>query len=259
MAIVNSSGIKYGAGALIFFFLLFALCPISAQTRKKIDKQYARERVTRNSDPAGQEESRKPVKNEITSENQKDGGEKKVPGDVGLYDEYNAPRAEEESYVWLIFKTIFVIGVLVGGFYYFFRFVTKKVGIQVLGKDVVQILSIVPLGQNKFLQVVDLAGRVMVLGISDTSINLITEIKDKDEINRIRLLSSKSTPVEQEGFHEFIVKQIGKLADLTKKRRRGTGAGVYESRQDLSESDRLDYLKKQKERLKKLNGQDDEK
>ena len=35
----------------------------------------------------------------------------------------------------------------------------------------------------------------MVIGVSDSNINLITEIQDKDEIDRIRLLSSKSTPV----------------------------------------------------------------
>ena len=69
-----------------------------------------------------------------------------------------------------------MIGLLVGGFYYFFRFVTRKVGIQMLGRDVVQVLSVVPIGQNKYLQVVDLAGRVLVLGVTDSNINFITEI-----------------------------------------------------------------------------------
>jgi flagellar biogenesis protein FliO len=190
--------------------------------------------------------------------------EKAAKEDSDLY-KYEKPSLEEESTAWLIFKTIFVIGLLVGGFYYFFRFVTKKAGIQVLGRDVVQVMSIVPLGQNKFLQVVDLAGRILVLGVCDGNISLIAEIREKDEIDRIRLLSSKSTPVEQFNFQEYVVRHMGKFIDTLKEKgwrgdKTGRRRGHFKADEaGEAEVDRLDYLRNQKDRLKKLNGLDDEK
>ena len=66
---------------------------------------------------------------------------------------------EEESSAWMFFKMLFVLGIFGGGFYYFYRFVTKKAGISVFGGEAVQVLSVVPIGQNKFLQLVDVAGQ----------------------------------------------------------------------------------------------------
>jgi flagellar protein FliO/FliZ len=164
---------------------------------------------------------------------------------------YEQPQVEEESYVWLIFKTIFVMGVLVAGFYYFFKFITQKVAITAIGQEVITILSVVPLGQNKFLQVVDIAGKVYVLGVSDNTINLITEIKDKDDIDRIRLLSSKSTPPKQGGFQEYLSTQLGKVLD--KMKNPGRPSQRFASEEKTIHDD---VLLAYRQRLKKLNGDD---
>lgn len=109
------------------------------------------------------------------------------------------PKAVEDSYAWDIFKTILILAILVGAFYYFFRFVTKRAGIQVMGEDVLKTLAISPVGQNKHIQVVDLAGKILILGVTDGSINLITEISDRDEMDRIRLLGSRAaTPLKED-------------------------------------------------------------
>ncbi len=221
---------------IIFFALIFALCPIAGlQTSAKSIKD---------------SESKK---NGIVNETE---NKEKAPAREGdtLYN-YEKPTVEEESYTWLVVKTLIVLGALVGGFYYFFRFVTKKAGIQTLGRDVIKVLSVIPVGQNKFLQVIDLAGRIMVIGVSDASINLITEILDKDEIDRIRLLSSKSSPVQPGGFQDYIPKYISKL--FGKDNRDNSSGMKYFMPQD-AEIDRLKYLKKQKDRLKKINGNDNE-
>ncbi|MFH0974628.1 MAG: flagellar biosynthetic protein FliO [Spirochaetota bacterium] len=226
--------------AVIFFASVFILCPI---------KHYAEE---------------KPVKEKITTDSQNkqsgntgENNNKTTAAENSLYD-YERPTVEEESYVWLFFKTLIVLAMLVGGFYYFYRFVTKKTGIQSVGREVIRILSIVPVGQNKFLQVVDLAGRIMVIGVSDSNINLITEIKDKDEIDRIRILSSKSSPVQPGGFQEYVSKYVSRLF------KKDAGINEFSDKENIeafnreTETDRLDFLKKQRERLKKINGKNDE-
>ena len=173
-------------------------------------------------------------------------------------DEDFKPQVEDESYAWLVIKTILILGLLIGGFYYFFRYVTRKAGVQVLGQDVAKVLSVIPLGQNKYLQIVDLAGKVLVLGVSDNSINLITEIDDRDEINRLRIMSQKSVPSKLRGggFQDYLTKGISSVFDKV------AGMRNKGSRQKSLFSEAgtgLDYLKEQRRRLQDLNGYDNDK
>jgi flagellar protein FliO/FliZ len=167
-------------------------------------------------------------------------------------DEDFKPKVQEESYVWMVIKTIFIMGLMVGGFYYFFKFVTKKAGIQLLGHDVIQILSMVPVGPGKHLQVIDLAGKILVIGVADQSINLITEITEQEVIDRIRLLSSSTSPAKESGFQEFLLKSVNVIKD-----RVGNADKKPEEEDYLNETD-LSYLKNQRSRLKKMNGEDNE-
>ncbi len=162
------------------------------------------------------------------------------------------PKVEEESYAWMIIRTIIIMGLLIGGFYYFFRFVTKKTGIQLRGEDVVNILSIVPIGQNKYLQVIDLAGKLLVLGITDNNITLISEITDRDEIDRIRILSARTPVGDEGGFQDYLARQLGRVIERFQTGKRGGRMGFHESGVDI------DYLKKQRSRLKNLNGDDND-
>lgn len=223
--------------AAFFFAVVFVLCPIrSFSASDKVNN------VAESKADAVQNDKDK----KENSEDLKEGN---------LY-EYEKPVAEEDSYAWLIIKTIFILGALVWAFYYFFRFVTKKTGIQTLGRDVIKVLSMVPVGQNKYLQVIDLAGKIMVIGVSDANINLITQINDKDEIDRIRLLSSKSIPVQQAGFQEYLVKYIGKLLNRETSSRNKSGDSFRQT--EVDDHDKMEYLKKQRARLKGLNNDDED-
>ncbi len=164
------------------------------------------------------------------------------------------PKVNQESYAWMVIKTLLVLGLIVGGFYVFFKFVTKKTGMQLRGQDVARILSVVPIGQNKYIQIIDLAGKVLVLGVADSGINLITEITEKDEKDRIRLLSSKDGSVKRQGFQEYIAKNIGRLFEKMNEQKTAKNEipeGEFDSGVDLA------YLRRQKKRLKTLNGTED--
>lgn len=256
---------------ILIFSLVFVLCPIAspAKGKKNPSAKRADRQAEDREEPAGRDAARETAPDAKNGEaiaaekpaaSEKAGKPEKGPpaNDKGTLYDYEKPAVEEESYGWMIFKTIIILGVLVGGFYYFFRFVTKKTGMQLLGRDVIQVLSVVPLAQNKFLQVVDLAGRIIVLGVSDNNINIITEIKDKDEIDRIRLLSSKSTPPQLGGFPEHLARQVIQLGRFFR-RPQGDGHSDHGRMDGDHDIDRLDYLRKQRERLKGLNGKDDEK
>jgi flagellar biogenesis protein FliO len=188
--------------------------------------------------------------------------EEKVPGQ-GFEDQDFGPQVEEESVIWMIFKTLIVLGLFVGGFYMFYKFVTQKAGLQVSGHEAIKILSMVPVGPNRTLQLIDVAGKVYLLGISESGISMLTEIKDKEEIDRIRLLSSRSTPVKDLTFQDFIADQVGWVVDRFNdvkgkiSDRKGHGSKVTVQEISAKEFD-MSYLDKQKKRLKTINNEDEE-
>ena len=187
--------------------------------------------------------------------------ENNVPGQNFVEDDFR-PQIEEESAAWLIIKTILVLALFICGFYFFYRFVAQKSGINLYGQEAIRILSTVSLGTNKFIQIVDVGGKMFLLGVTDNNINLLTEIKDREEIDRIRLLSSRSTPVRGATFQDFITGQIGWVIDkVTEMRSRGSKKQKKHKGYDFEElsSRELDmnYINEQKNRLKKMNGDDE--
>ncbi len=189
--------------------------------------------------------------------------EERVPGQ-GFDERDFGPQVEEESVIWMIFKTLLVLALFVGGFYMFYKFVTQKAGLQVSGHEAIKILSMVPVGPNRTLQLIDVAGKVYLLGISENGISMLTEIKDKEEIDRIRLLSSRSTPVKDLTFQDFIADQAGWVIDrfndvkdrINERKGRGSRKAIV---QEISAKEfDMSYLDKQKKRLKTINDEDEE-
>lgn len=178
----------------------------------------------------------------------------------GLYN-YEEPKVEEPSMGWMFFKTIFVLGIFGAGFYFFFKYVKKKTGMAGTGQGAAQILTVVPLGQNKFLQIVDIGNRLLILGVCDSNITLVSEVRERDEIDRLRLLSSKSGSMTPYGFQDFVSEHVGSLIDYIGKKRSGiknkkNKNEVFET--DYLDDDRIDYMKSQRERLRKMNGRGDD-
>jgi hypothetical protein len=102
---------------------------------------------------------------------------------------------------------------------------------------------------------------VLVLGVADSGINLITEVTSRDEIDRIRLLGSRTKPMPEGGFQEYIRQQIGKVVERINEKRNSGGTrpartSVYDRQKD--EEVDLDYLHQQRSRLKDLNRYGDE-
>ncbi len=82
----------------------------------------------------------------------------------------------------------------------FFRF--NKKGTFRRGDELVQVLVSIPLLQGKFIQVVDVASQLLVLGISDAGVQLLTNLQEGVPADRIRLWQSrqKSEDVESIDF-----------------------------------------------------------
>jgi flagellar biosynthetic protein FliO len=109
--------------------------------------------------------------------------------------DYTAPDFGESrvSYSFLVLRTLAVLAILVIVVYLVFRVFLRNRHKIVAGTDVIKVLATYPLAGNKSLQIVEVAGKVLILGITDSNINLITTLEDKETIDRIKLERSKET------------------------------------------------------------------
>jgi flagellar biogenesis protein FliO len=124
--------------------------------------------------------------------------------------EYTEPEfnRNETSYPLLILRTIAVLAVIVVVIYLIFRYLLKGRNRIIADTEMIRVLATFPLAANRLVKVVDIAGKILVLGVTDSNINLITEIEDKEVVDRLRLLSSK----EKGGagsFKEQFLKLLG--------------------------------------------------
>ena len=108
--------------------------------------------------------------------------------------------------------SLFVIFIFVVGLAYFAaRFIGGKFAQQKLGYGG-RILSHLPLGPNRSVCVIEMSGRVFMLGVTEHSITLLTEITDPDEIERLHRedLAFGKMP-------DMFSQQFGTLAGLVQK------------------------------------------
>lgn len=129
--------------------------------------------------------------------------------DGGLY-QYEEPEFGEArvSYPMMVLRTIGIMGAVIIGLFLLYRLLIKKRNRIVTDSRVVNVLATYPLAANRTIQVVDIAGKVLVLGVSDAAVNLITQVDDQETIDRIRLLSEQDRG-GQGRFKDQLVRLLG--------------------------------------------------
>jgi flagellar biogenesis protein FliO len=71
-------------------------------------------------------------------------------------------------------------------------FIQKKTGFggNVFGK----VLGVLPLDNRRMIYLVDVMGKVLILGVTDSNINMLGEVTDKDTLDSLRLQNDKPMP-----------------------------------------------------------------
>lgn len=91
------------------------------------------------------------------------------------------------SWAWQILKTTFVLGLLMGVFYLVYRIYVFKRRLPGLHSTALRVLYSFPITQGKTLQIIEMANHLLILGLSEGGINLISEITDRARIEQIKL------------------------------------------------------------------------
>jgi len=134
-----------------------------------------------------------------------------TPGEQGApaY-EYTEPQFGDSrvSYSLLVLRTLAILAVLVVAVYIVMRIFLKNRRKIVTGTDIIKVIATYPLAGNKSIQIMEIAEKVFVLGVTDSNINMITSVEDKETIDRIKLQSSKETKGGFQSFKDQLMKLI---------------------------------------------------
>ena len=140
-----------------------------------------------------------------------------------------AKKIQAPNPVWTTIKIILYIGVLGAGAYFLVRFVIKKGSVPATGdSNFVEVLMTKSVGLGGYLQIVKVGPSYYLLGHSGDGIRLIDRIQDQETIDYIELNKDSMKPKET----KFV--DILNYLPISKK------------------LDKWDFLKGQKDRLKKL-------
>jgi flagellar biosynthetic protein FliO len=152
---------------------------------------------------------------------------------------YSAPEKINKStgYFGLVIKTLFILGIFTVALYYIFKFISKKQGLNYQNINLIKIISSTPVGANRFLLLVELSGSYFLLGSTDSNISLIKEITDKDVIAQLEIQKNKqsNTVPRNVNFADFMKEMFGPAVKR------------------LISRDEKNFIKKEKDRLKKMN------
>ncbi|MBP2653106.1 MAG: flagellar biosynthetic protein FliO [Firmicutes bacterium] len=114
------------------------------------------------------------------------------------------------AYLFTLLVTFIVVLALAYGTS---RFLGKRMGSTTLGGDN-KICVTISLGQNRAVHVVEVAGRFLVLGVTDHNINLLQEIVDLQQIEKLKVLQTVETAAP---FEMVFQKHLTSLQHMSEK------------------------------------------
>jgi flagellar protein FliO/FliZ len=155
----------------------------------------------------------------------------------GGYLQYQEPQAPAAS-SWLstlayVFTLLLTFALVIGMAYFASRFLGQKMGNITAGSSTTRVLSFVSLGQNKGIYLVEVSGQVLVLGVTEHSINVLKEITDEDQIEMIKAERRQEEVSRQ--FDKVLQRQLASLQQFSQKFPNVFGTGKQEDQKQDDE------------------------
>lgn len=158
----------------------------------------------------------------------------------------NSEEGSSTTLLWILVRIFLILAILVGAFYYILQFLNRNRNARYPVKGEMKLLSHLPLGQGRELQIVEVSGMLFVLGVSENSINLVKEITDPMVKERIFTAKDAYEPPVEDFFNQ--------LYGAIKGKPRGTETQQANRVDDFEEEDeKLEEIQqRQKARLEEI-------
>jgi len=159
----------------------------------------------------------------------------KRPDSIEEYNKRTEGGTREETGSSSFLPSMIILIIILGGFYYIIKIIRKKKVPDIKEVPYMSSIGTLSLPSGGYLEIVEIGNKVLILGVSNNSVSLIKEIDDPDLILKIK---QNPPTIKVQTF-------LGVLSKVFEKK------GLHLDLQE-PKSKFVDYLKKQKERLKKL-------
>lgn len=230
---------------ITLFFLSFLLFHSPINSQNEVDKM----------DEILQKElGNKPKKSDKIDKSDSSKNNTKLPEEKSsnpIQDKYQT-KEEASSLLWVLVRIIGVFGILTAGMYYILKFISKNNMARYPVKGAIRVLSSTPISPGKQLQIVDIHGMLLVIGVAEQSISLVAEIQSPEIKEKIFMSKDDFEPIS-DNFLTTLLSQIKNTANnySTKKEE--------QENVDANQEDLMSEIKsRQMERLEKLKKERDE-
>jgi len=163
-----------------------------------------------------------------------------ILGDSGAAQEVSSVTPLSAFGVWDFVRMVFVLAIVVALIYGVFFFIKKAGAPRDDGMRFIRVLETRPLAAGRHLHLVELGNQVLLVGSAENGVNLVSGVTDQETLDGIRLAAARMRP-RTKRFADMLMGFFG----------RGK-AGEPPAADDPEGKGSLDYMDKQKERLKKL-------
>ena len=173
-------------GICTLLFTLFAVAP-AAFSQDTVPEKNGKAATTGETKAPGEKAAEGKTDTAVKKADSLEDFEKQLQKELETTPDRSATPTEQPSVLWQFIRTLLTLAVLLGIFYGIFKLYKFKRELPAQNFSAVSSIYEYPLGQNQRLQIIELAGKLMVLGVSENSIQLISEISDKYTVDRIKL------------------------------------------------------------------------
>lgn len=135
------------------------------------------------------------------------------PGDYLNYQDPKPAGTSWFSTLAYMFSLLITFIVVIGLAYFTSRFVGQKMG-QTAASGDNKVVFTLPLGPNRGVYVVEVAGKFLVLGVTDHTINLLQEITDPEQTEKLQTLKP-AMPANQ--FDMVFQRHLASLQQMSHK------------------------------------------
>ena len=178
--------------------------------------------------------------------------EKQLQKELETTPDRSTVPTEQPSVLWQFIRTLLTLAVLLGIFYGIFRLYRFKRELPSQNFSAVSSIYEYPLGTNQRLQIIEIAGKLMILGVSENSIQLISEISDKYTVDRIKLDCAEDSKQPRADFLTELSRAIKtNIAQRLGKKNSSSFSSSLENSADTLEAQRENSM----QRLRRLKSE----
>ncbi len=201
--ILNFSGNKIKSVFLLIFCLFFTNFLSFAQNSLAVENSSSQSEQNLQNFQISSQNSALDESQILLNQEQK--SEENIPLD---FTRQNSSESKGAGGIWIFIRMILVLALIVFLIWFIFKMMKKSVDGKNESDPFLRKTASISLGAGKSVVIVTLIDKAYLLGVSENSVNLITEITDEQMINALNLYADKTQNSERAKSFDEVLKMF---------------------------------------------------